>query len=328
MFLRPQFVKTSLCILAVVCFAMLFAPSTWAAQPSPRELLDSGRADEAIRVLTPLATGNNASAFNYLGRVYYQLKDWDNAVRNCERAAQIEPNNAEFQLWLGRAYGEKADSAGPVSAYSLARKSVAAFEAAHNLDRHSRPIIRDLGEYYSAAPSIVGGGSTRALAFAAEIAPEYPSDAAWIRAMVASSDGDKPLAEREYMESIRLSGGTAESYIELARYFRGHKYWSRYEQTLATALRSSQVHPDDRYDIAESLLRSGRNLQEAERQMTAYIQSGHPDEAAPLFRAHHLLGDILLKSGDTDRATAEYKAALALASTYRPAVDALRHLGR
>jgi predicted negative regulator of RcsB-dependent stress response len=47
-----------------------------------------------------------------------------------------------------------------------------------------------------------------------------------------------------------------------------------------------------------------------------------------LFRAHFLLGDILLKTGDKDQAAAEYRAALALASTYPPAVEALRHLGQ
>jgi predicted negative regulator of RcsB-dependent stress response len=62
--------------------------------------------------------------------------------------------------------------------------------------------------------------------------------------------------------------------------------------------------------------------------MKAYLQSGHPEEEAPLFRAHFLLGDILLKTGDKDQAAAEYRAALALASTYPPAVEALRHLGQ
>ena len=68
----------------------------------PTELLNAGRADEALRLLTPQATGNNAAAFNYLGRVYFALEDWDNAVRNCERAVQLEPRNAMYRLWLGR----------------------------------------------------------------------------------------------------------------------------------------------------------------------------------------------------------------------------------
>ena len=176
------------------CLApLLLLPSTaHAATASPRELLDSGRADEALRLLTPQATGNNAAAFNYLGRVYFSLGDWDSAVRNCERATQLAPGNAEFQLWLGRSYGEKANVAAALYAYALARKTVAAFEAGHAMDRHNLDITRDLAEYYATAPPIVGGGGAKALSLAAEIAPEYPSTAAWIRAMVAS----KPSAPR------------------------------------------------------------------------------------------------------------------------------------
>lgn len=315
-------------LLAGCIAVVLLSSALFAATPTASELLDAGRADDALRLLTPQATGNNAAAYNYLGRVYYSLHDWDNAVRNCERAAQIVPNNAEYQLWLGRSYGEKADSASVLTAYSLARKSVAAFEAARTLDRHSQPIASDLAEYYATAPPIVGGGSARALALAAEIAPEFPSTAAWIRAMVASNSGQKEQAEREYAESIRLDHDSAAAYLEYTRYLRGHKDWKRYDETMARALRSPHIRPVDRYDVAEKLLKTERNLPEAIRQMRAYIQSGHPEEEAPMFRAHYILGDILLKTGDTAQAAAEYRAALALASSYRPAADALHRLGQ
>lgn len=309
------------------CVGLMLLPSmALAAQPSARELLDSGRADEAIRVLTPQATGDNAAAYNYLGRVYFHLRDWENAVHNCERAVQIAPDNAEFQLWLGRSYGEKANSVGALAAYGLARKTVAAFEAARSLDRHSRPIARDLAEYYANAPAFVGGGNARALALAAEVAPESPSDAAWVRAMVASRDGQYEQAEREYTASIRLDHNSSATYLELASFLKGRKRWNDFEQAIAHALQTPRIRPQDRFDAAEMLLRTGRDLPEAERQMRAYIQSSQHEEDAPLFHAHYVLGDILLKSGDASQAAAEYRAALALASSYRPAADALRRL--
>ena len=312
------------------CLApLLLLPSTaHAATVSPRELLDSGRADEALRLLTPQATGNNAAAFNYLGRVYFSLGDWDSAVRNCERATQLAPGNAEFQLWLGRSYGEKANVAAALYAYALARKTVAAFEAGHAMDRHNLAITRDLAEYYATAPPIVGGGGAKALSLAAEIAPEYPSTAAWIRAMVASKQGEFEQAEREYNESIRLDHDSATTYLELARYLRGRKSWERFQQYVENALQSQRIRPVDRYDAAEMLLRTDRDLPEATRQMRAYIQSGHTEEGAPVFRAHYLLGDILLKTGDAGQAAAEYRAALGLASSYRPAAEALHRLGQ
>jgi TolA-binding protein len=93
------------------------------------------------------------------------------------------------------------------------------------------------------------------------------------------------------------------------------------------ALSAREIRPEDRYDAAELLLKTNRALPQAAEQMKAYIQSGQTVEEAPLFRAHYLLGEILTKSGDKAQAVAEYRAALALASSYQPAAAALSRLG-
>lgn len=302
--------------------AMSLAAGPAEARHTPGELLDAGRVDDLLRQLTPQAVGNNAIALNYVGRAYYALHDWDNAVRYCERAAQLQPSNAMFQLWLGRSYGEKANVSSPLTAYALARKTVAAFIAAHTLDRRNRDISRDLAEYYATAPAIVGGGSDKALALAAEMSP---ADAAWVRAMVAGNSGHRDEAERQYNEAIRLDHGSASTYLDLAHYLRAKKDWDNFQRNVERAMRSPRIRPVDRYDAAELLLVTNRNLPEAERQMRAYLQS-RTEESAPAFRAHYLLGEILKKTGDSSRAAAEYQAALALASSYQPAADALRRL--
>jgi tetratricopeptide (TPR) repeat protein len=313
------------CLLGCLLSCLLLVPVASVAAVSPSELLDAGRADDAIRLLTPSAAAGNAQASNFLCRVYYALGDWDNALQNCERAAQLQPGNAAFQLWLGRSYGQKANHGGHLAAYSLARKCVAAFIAARTLDHHSLAIARDLAEYYATAPAIVGGGGDKALQLAAELAPEHPSDAAWVRAKVAAGEGQAQQAENEYNNSILLDHNSACTYIDFARYLEGRKSWDQFQQSVESAVRSPRLRPIDRYDAAELLLATNRDLPQAARQMRAYIQ-GHTEEAAPLFRAHFLLGEILLKSGDAAQAAAEYKAALALASSYRPASDALRRL--
>lgn len=310
----------------VVSNAALPAAGAGAAAGNAAELLNAGRADEALRVLTPQATGNNAAAYNLLGRVYFALEDWDNAERNCERAVQLEPRNAIYQLWLGRSYGEKARVASAMLAFPLARKTVAALAAAHALDRQNMTIARDLAEYYATAPAIVGGGVSKALALAAELAPEHPSDAAWVRAMVESDAGHYAEAEQEYAEEIRLAHGSALSYLDFAHFLKGRKDWERVQQTVDRAMHSADVHPADRYNAAELLLKSHRNLDEAARLLRAYIEDGHTREEAPVFRAYYLLGEILVNTGDPSQAAAEYKSALGLASSYRPASAAFRRL--
>lgn len=312
--------------LLLLC-CLLIPLAAWTA-PAPRELLDSGHADEALRLLNGAPGSRNAESSNYLCRVYYSLQDWDNAIRHCERAVKSEPGNAVYQLWMGRSYGQKASVSNPVWAYALARKTVACFKVAHELDRNYMPAARDLAEYYTTAPAIVGGGNDKALALAAEIAPQHPSDAAWVRAMAAASAGHHEEAEREYAEAIRLDHDSATTYLDLAHYLRGRKSWDRFQQTVERAMQSPRIQPADRYNAAEMLLRTERNLDQAERLLLAYIHSEHTDEEAPVFRAHFLLGEVLLKMGNNGQAAAEYRAALALASNYRPATDALRRLGQ
>lgn len=312
--------------LLLLC-CLLLASVAWAAS-EPGELLDAGRADEAIRTLRPQADGSNAEAYNLLGRVYFSVEDWDNAVRNCEHAVKLEPRNAMFQLWLGRSYGEKASVSNLILAYPLARKTLAAFVTAHELDRQNVAIARDLAEYYTTAPGIVGGSLDKARALAAEIAPEHPSDAAWILGMAAASSGHHDEAEHQFAEAIRLDHNSASSYLDLAHYLGGRKSWERMQQTIERAMQSSRVQPVDRYNAAAMLLRTNRDLAEASKLMRAYIQAEHTQEEAPLFRAHYLLGEILLKMGDNGQAAAEYREALALAGSYRPATEALRRMGQ
>jgi tetratricopeptide (TPR) repeat protein len=313
---------------ALLLCCLIFASAVCWAAPDPGELLDSGHADEALRLLSPQAQGDDAEAYNDLCRVYYSLENWDSAMHNCERAVKLEPRNAIFQLWLGRSFGEKAEVSNMVYAFVLARKTLAAFVTAHQLDPQNVAIARDLAEYYTTAPPIVGGSLEKARALAAEIAAEHPSDAAWIRAMAAASAGHPEEAEHEFTEAIRLDHDSATTYLDLAHYLRGRKSWGRFQQTVERAMQSPHIQPVDRYNAAEMLLSTDRDLDGAARLMRAYIESEHTTEEAPLFRAHYVLGEILLKIGDSHQAAAEYRAALALASSYRPAAQALRRMGQ
>ena len=158
----------------------------------------------------------------YLCRAYFALEDWDNAVRNCERAVQLEPNNAIFQLWLGRSYGEKANACSVhPDAYSLARKTVAAFIVARTRwTARSIAIARDLAEYYATAPAIVGGRRRQSSRPGRRTGPRaslrrrldtWP----WSR----SNAGQYEQAEHEYSEAIRLDHDSASTYLDLAHYF-------------------------------------------------------------------------------------------------------------
>lgn len=317
--------RTSMGLVGLLCLALTLPAAAWTA-PDTSHLLDAGRPDEALRVLDAHADGKDAAVQNALGRVYYSIEDWDHALQHCRKAARLEPDNAIYQLWLGRSYGQKANVSNPIRAFMLARKTVGAFLRARQLDRGNMVIARDLAEYYIEAPAVVGGGTDKAEALAKEVAVTHPADAAWMRGGAASHRGHPKEAVRQYRKAIQLDQDSGTPYLELARFYRSTKQWDAFQREVSEALHAGHLRPYERYDAAELMLATGRNLDEAERQLRAYIEGGRTEERAPLFRAHYLLGQVLLKKGDREQAKAEYRAALQLASGYRPAKDALRRL--
>jgi len=309
-------------------FVLLFAFASAAfAAPAPDELLSSGRADEALRDLQQRLSANSsdAAAHNLLCRTYFALEDWEPAVRSCERSVELQPNSSLYLMWLGRAYGRRAEHVGPLSAYSMAKKSLDAMDRAVRLDPANTDARRDLAEYLATAPGVAGGDHGRALKLADEIAARDLPTASWIRALVASADGDKYEAERQHKIAIQASGGSPATLLELAHFYRKQKRWSELESLVDRAT-SGKPTPSDLFDAGELLVTNGRNLNAAVALLQRYL-SGKTDESGPAFRAHWLIGQALEKSGDKEGAAKQYRAALTLASNYRLAQESLRRLG-
>ena len=149
--------------VASVLLLVVRAPSV--ADPAATQLLSLGRMNDAI---SALSNRDDAESFNLLSRAYYAMERWDEAVvwRAC---GQPEPQNASYHLWLAREYGRKAGAANPLSAAGLARKAKNEFERAVQLDPANVEARRDLSQYYTEAPAIMGGGLDKARDQAAQV---------------------------------------------------------------------------------------------------------------------------------------------------------------
>ena len=77
-----------------------------------------GAYSEAVVVLEGIVKGDskNSEALYWLGRSYYELRDYDSAIRFLKDAVQREPRNSQYHQWLGRAYGGKASRERSLSA--------------------------------------------------------------------------------------------------------------------------------------------------------------------------------------------------------------------
>jgi tetratricopeptide (TPR) repeat protein len=298
------------------------------AQPA-EQLLAEGRVDEAIITLRGAIdkSPNDAEAYNLLCRAYYSLGDWNRGIDNCEKAVSLAPSNSLYHLWLGRIYGEKADTVNFMSAASLAGKVRDQFEKAVQLNPHSADARTDLAEFYLEAPGIVGGGRDKAEAQAAALDKLNPSKADWVRGRLAEKKKDYATAEKEYRAAIDASHGGANDWLNLALFYRHVGRLSEMEDAINHAAAARMDEPGVLVEGADNLIRAGRNFPEAIRMLRRYLAEFKVEEA-PAFKAHYLLGTVLEKQGNKQAAAAEYMAALALAKDFSRARQGLDRVNR
>jgi tetratricopeptide (TPR) repeat protein len=237
----------------------------------------------------------------------------DAAIHECELAASNAPNDSDTQMWLGRAYGLKAYSANPFSAFSLAKKVCAAFERAVQLDPGNVHAASDLGEFYVAAPSIVGGGLDKARKLAEQIKPRSESRSHRLLAEIAAKKKDTATEEGEY-KAAAAAGKTPEAYIDLGQFYADHNQPDKAVAALQSGIEANRSRGAGRSGDAVLV----------ERLLREYLSSPAKSDGAPAFKVHVQLGDLLLKRGDSAGAHREYAAALALASNYAPARKAMQ----
>src|SRR5689334_20503601 len=127
MMLKSVYKSAVIALLSLAAFAAN-APT----ETSPESLLKNGRVDDALSVLNQRVSKSqdDAQAYHLLSRSYFALKNWDQSIKYGEKAVALDPNNSRYHLWLGRAYGRKAENAGFITAASLAGKMRNEFEKA------------------------------------------------------------------------------------------------------------------------------------------------------------------------------------------------------
>jgi tetratricopeptide (TPR) repeat protein len=314
-------------LFLAVCLSFSICAKRALALDSPADLLAHGRVDDAISALNAKISSapNNSQAYGLLCRAYYSLSQWDRAISACEKAIALDQNSAEFHLWLGRTYGEKADAGNFLSAAGLAKKSRAELEKSVGLDPFSAEAHTDLAEFYLEAPGIVGGGKDKARAQADLLMKLSPTHAHWVKGRLAEKDKDGVTAEKEYRAMIDASHGSTWSWLSLGLYYKHNNRLDPMEEALTHVPSAPIDRPESLVDAASTLYKTGRNLPLATQLVKRYLQE-KANEHAPIFKAHYLLGNILEKQGDKTGAATEYRASLALAKGYGPAQEALKRV--
>ena len=275
---------------AAVCFLSAFAlfGASGGNLEEARKLYHLCDFDRSLQILRALPA-KDAAAWELIGRNYYGLADFHRATDALEKAAALDPGNSVTALWLGRAYGRRAETSSPFTAPGYASKARQYFEKATQLDPHNLDAQSDLFEYYLEAPGILGGGWDKASAVAARIAVLNPSEGHWAQARLAEKRKEYSTAEAHLRRAVEAAPQQVGRLLDLARLFTRQGRNQEADQSLARAEQIAPDSPKVLFARAEIYVHSRRNLPMARQLLVRYLSLTVTPDDPPKAEAEKLL---------------------------------------
>ena len=290
-------------------------------------LFNAKKYAEAKAALLPFGSRDASAAF-YLGQIEMGDNSPDKAADWFEKAVQMNPRNATYYDWLGRAYGRQAQNASKFRLPFLARKTKNAWDTALSLDPDNLDVREDLITYYTQAPGFLGGSKEKAREMAAEIKKRSAYRGSIAAANLCAADKDNACVERELVNMTTNYPDSSGAVVSLAAFYANQKEYDKAFALLDQRLRSKPGELPTLFQVGRTAALSGQNLDRGESSLKTYLASTPPPNAPAPANAHYRLGMIYEKKGAKDLAREEYRAALQLNPRLEDAKKALATLGK
>ncbi|MEO8594842.1 MAG: tetratricopeptide repeat protein [Candidatus Solibacter sp.] len=279
--------------LIVVAFGL--ASLAWASagdlEPA-RKLYNLTEFQKSLQLLQALPQ-KTAAVYDLMGRNYFGQGEFKKASESLEKAVALEPANAMYHLWLGRAYGRRAETSSMLTAPGLATKARQSFEKATKLDPSNLEAQSDLFEYYLEAPGFLGGGYDKAANLAEQISRLNPVEGYWAQAKLAEKRKEFPKAEAQLRRAVELAPQQIGRLIDLAHLFTKQ---GRYHDADLSLAKAAQIDPNSArlmFAKADLYIKSKRNLEEAKELLKRYLGSALTPDDPPRAEAEKLLKQVL-----------------------------------
>lgn len=248
--------------------------------------------DQAISLLSKVSQPD-AGINELLGRCYFGQGDYKRATEYMEMAAAAEPDNSYFRMWLGRAYGRRAESAFALNAMSWANKARASMERAVQLDSRNSEAVDDLFDYYLQAPGIMGGGLDKAEKLAQIISRRDQAEGAYDLARIAEARKQFDTAEAHLKQAAQLAPHQVSRFLALGRFFAQHGRFEESDQAFAAAEQVGPNVPKVMFVEAATYIKTNRNMDTARVLLQRYLRAPNltPDDP-PKCEAEKLLRKV------------------------------------
>ncbi|MGA2211794.1 MAG: tetratricopeptide repeat protein [Bryobacteraceae bacterium] len=238
-----------------------------------------------------LAEDPAPDAANYLlsGKNYFMLGEYKRAIEFLDKALALSPSNSEYELWLGRAWGRRAEASGWLTAGVHAAKARQCFEKAVAWDPHNREAKNDLFDFYLNAPGFLGGGLEKAAALAKSIANERPPEYEFEEAQIADRKKDYAGAEAHLRRAMELAPNEAGRVLDLARYVAKRGRLAESDALFEQARKLAPSQPRVAFAEARADIENHRNLEQARGLLQSYLHASLTPDDPPRQEAEKLL---------------------------------------
>jgi tetratricopeptide (TPR) repeat protein len=273
--------------VAVLATLPLFAAPTSELEQA-RKLYQETDYEASLQILLAIQP-KDAPVYGLIGQDHYMLGAYKKATESLEKAAAAESENSDYQLWLGRAFGRRAETASPFTAAPQATKARQHFEKAVQLNPRNMEALSDLFEYYLEAPGFMGGGLDKAAGIAGRMAAIDPVEGHWAEARLAERHKEFDTAERHLRDAARLAPQQVGRLIDLARFLAKQGRIQESDQSFKKAQKIAPNSPKVIYARADTYIQQGRNLETARKLLEQYLQAQLTPDDPPRSQAEKLL---------------------------------------
>lgn len=274
----------TLALLLTLVVSAVAAPPLERAQ----ELYNRTEYEAALKVLGTIGQ-KNAAAYALTGQCYYMQGDAKKASDLFQKAVEMDPANSDYWMWLGRAYGRRAETSSFLTAPSYAAKARQDFEKAVELNPRNLEAISDLFEYYLDAPGFLGGGLDKASALAKRIGDLNPAEYYWAQARLAEKRKEFRTAEEQLRRAADLAPRQIGRVIDLAKFLARSGRYQESEEAFRRAEKIDPNAPKLLFERASTYIRAGRNLEIAKQLLKRYLDASLTPDDPPRSEAEQLL---------------------------------------
>ena len=256
-----------------------------------RDLYHRTNYQDSLKVLSALPS-KDPDVLQLLGQNYFMLGDYKKATEALEKSLALSGHEPKVYLWLGRAYGRRAEAAGPFTAPGYASHARKMFEKAVEMDISSREAVGDLLDYYLGAPGFLGGGLAKAEELANKVAAVDPPESHYLLAQIEDKRKRYEAAEQHLRRARELAPRTVNRVLDLALFLAKRGRHKESDNLFAEAEGLEPANPRVVFYRAQTYIESQRNLEDARKLLREYVALPLTPEDPPRESARALLAKI------------------------------------